>query len=52
MLPNGISPMLLPDTPDQARYLLLLLELGLYPTAATELPVEQGEIEPVPRKAR
>lgn len=33
MLPEGIPPMLLPDTSEQAHRLLLCLELGLYPTA-------------------
>jgi len=32
MLPDGVRPMLLPDTQEEARYLLLCLELGLYPT--------------------
>jgi len=34
MLPEGISPMLLPDTTDEARVLLHCLELGLCPTVA------------------
>ena len=32
MLPEEISPMLMPDTADEARVLLHCLGLGLYPT--------------------
>jgi hypothetical protein len=33
MLPEGIPPMLMPDSKEEARLLWLILELGLYPTA-------------------
>jgi len=34
MLPEGIRPMLMPDTPEEAEVLISCLELGLYPTTA------------------
>ncbi len=52
MLTEGIDPMVMPDTPVQARYLLLCLELGLYPTATTEPLAEQDESESAPKRAR
>lgn len=41
MLPDGAQPMLLPDTREEARYLLFCLELGLYPTLKRGAPENQ-----------
>lgn len=34
MLPEGIPPILMPDTEEEALLLLLFLETGLYPTSS------------------
>ena len=53
MLHDGITPMLLPDTPNEARLLLSHLEIGLYPTVERngllyeqELPIGTEDLDP------
>jgi len=36
MLPDDVRPILMPDSKSEAMLLLLLLELGFYPTASED----------------
>lgn len=51
MLPDGVRPMWMPDTEEEASFLLCLLEAGLYPdedTSEMNLPTDPGRPDSFP----
>lgn len=51
MLPDGVQPMWMPDTEEEANFLLCLLEAGLYPnedTSGMNSPPNPGRFDSFP----